>query len=166
MAAFNKIILMGNLTKDPELRYTGGGSAVCSFGLAVNRAYKTQTGELRDDTCFIDITAWGKTAENCKNYLRKGAPVLVEGYLRFETWVDKATGQHRSRHSVSAETVRFLGTGQQSADQEGQPSAAQYQNQQPSAPAPVQPQYQAPQPAAAPAPRPAPAPPQTPATPT
>lgn len=145
MAAFNKIILMGNLTKDPELRYTGGGSAVCSFRLAVNRAYKTQTGELRDDTCYIDITAWGKTGENCSNYLRKGAPVLVEGFLRFETWVDKATGQNRNRHSVSAEVVRFLGgpqnreTNDQSKSQYQQP-AAQPQYQQPVA----QPQYQQP----------------------
>ena len=160
MAAFNKVILMGNLTKDPELRYTGGGSAVCSFRLAVNRAYKTQTGELRDDTCYIDVTAWGKTGENCSNYLRKGSPVLAEGYLRYETWVDKATGGNRSRHSVSAETIRFLGGPQrdEEAQQSYQQSAPAYQVPQTSAQqynaAPVQPvqpvQYSAPAPSAAP----------------
>jgi single-strand DNA-binding protein len=112
MASFNKVILMGNLTRDPEVRYTPNGTAVCTLGLAVNRTYKTQTGELKEDPCFIDVIAWGKQAESCNNYLKKGAPVFVEGNLRLESWVDKASGQNRSKHSVSAENVRFLGSPQ------------------------------------------------------
>jgi single-strand DNA-binding protein len=157
MAAFNKIILMGNLTRDPELRYTGGGAAVCVLRLAINRAYKTQSGELRDDTCYIDATCWGKQAESCNNYLRKGAPVFVEGFLRYETWTDKASGQTRSRHSVSAENIRFLGAPQRdsggfsenpSPSQQGQASSQYSYNQQQSAP---QYQQRAPQQTAAPA---------------
>lgn len=114
MAAFNKVILMGNLTRDPEIRYTASGTAVCGLSLAVNRSYRTQSGELREDPCFIDVTAWSKQAESCHNYLRKGAPVFIEGSLRYETWTDKISGQSRSKHTVSAETVRFLGSPQQS----------------------------------------------------
>ena len=156
MAAYNKVILMGNLTRDPEIRYTGSGTAVCSLGLAVNRTYKTQSGELREDPCFIDVTAWGKQAESCNNYLKKGAPVFIEGTLRFETWTDKTSGQNRSKHTISADTVRFLGAPQQGSGG-FQDSPEQY-NQQPQrnempqgqpqyqAPKtqPAQPQYQAP----------------------
>ena len=178
MAAYNKVILMGNLTRDPELRYTGSGTAVCSLGLAVNRTYKTQSGELREDPCFIDITAWGKQAESCNNYLRKGAPVFVEGTLRLESWTDNASGQKRSKHTISADQVRFLGApqqgsggfkdnpgqfaqqGQQARPQGNQPAAKpQYQAPQSQ---PAQPQYQAP-PAAAPAAQPQQAAPQQPA---
>ena len=176
MAAYNKVILMGNLTRDPELRYTGSGTAVCQLGLAVNRTYKTQSGELREDPCFIDVTAWGKQAESCNNYLRKGAPVFIEGSLRLESWSDKNTGQNRSKHTISADQVRFLGSpqqgsggfkdnpgqfgqqGQRPAPQGGQPAQPQYQapapQAQPQAAPPVQPQYQAP--AAQPAPAAAP----------
>lgn len=151
MASFNKVLLMGNLTADPELRYTGSGAAVCTLRLAVNRSYKTQSGEMRDDTCFIDVSVWGKQAESSNNYLRKGAPVFVEGVLRFETWTDKNSGQNRSRHSVSAESVRFLGSPQRNNaqpdnnnsynQQQAAPQANSYQQaQQPAAPAaaPVQ----------------------------
>ena len=148
MAAYNKVILMGNLTRDPELRYTSSGTAVCQLGLAVNRTYKTQSGELREDPCFIDVTAWGKQAESCNNYLRKGAPVFVEGSLRLESWSDKTTGQNRSKHTISADQVRFLGAPQQGSggfkDNPGQfDSAPQGQSQYQSAS--QQPQYQAPQ---------------------
>ena len=169
MAAYNKVILMGNLTRDPELRYTGSGTAVCSLGLAVNRTYKTQSGELREDPCFIDVTAWGKQAESCNNYLKKGAPVFIDGTLRFETWTDKTSGQSRSKHTISADAVRFLGAPQQGSggfqdnlgqfSQQGQAPAPQGQSAQPRYPAPqnqpAKPQYQAP-PAQAPAPAPAP----------
>ena len=145
MAAYNKVILMGNLTRDPEIRYTGSGTAVCSLGLAVNRTYKTQSGELREDPCFIDVTAWGKQAESCNNYLKKGAPVFVEGTLRFETWTDKTSGQNRSKHTISADTVRFLGSPQQGGGG-FQDSPEQYSQQpQRSEPPQGQPQYQSPQ---------------------
>ena len=144
MAAYNKVILMGNLTRDPELRFTGSGTAVCSLGLAVNRTYKTQSGELREDPCFIDVTAWGKQAESCNNYLKKGAPVFVEGTLRFETWNDNATGQKRSKHTISADSVRFLGAPQQGSGG-FQDNPGQFAQQKQSQPAPAQPQYSAPQ---------------------
>ena len=81
MASFNKVILMGNLTRDPELRYTPGGSPVCSFGLAVNRRYR-QNDEWKEEVCFVDITVWGKQAENCNEYLSKGRPIMLEGRNR------------------------------------------------------------------------------------
>ncbi|MCM8528767.1 MAG: single-stranded DNA-binding protein [Lentisphaeraceae bacterium] len=147
MAAYNKVILMGNLTRDPELRYTGSGTAVCSLGLAVNRTYKTQSGELREDPCFIDVTAWGKQAESCNNYLKKGAPVFIEGTLRFETWTDKTSGQNRSKHTISADAVRFLGAPQQgSGGFQDNPGQFSQQGQAPRPQSqPAQPQYSAPQ---------------------
>ena len=106
MANFNKVLLMGNLTRDPELRYTANGAAVTGFGLAVNRKYK-QGDEWKDDVCFVDITVWGKQGENCAEYLSKGRPVFVEGYLRFSSW--ESDGQKRSKLEVVANTVQFLG---------------------------------------------------------
>ena len=106
MANFNKVLLMGNLTRDPELRYTANGAAVTGFGLAVNRKYK-QGDEWKDDVCFVDITVWGKPGENCAEYLSKGRPVFVEGYLRFSSW--ESDGQKRSKLEVVANTVQFLG---------------------------------------------------------
>ena len=97
MASLNKVFLLGNLTRDPEIRYTPSGAAVCSFGLAVNRRYTTSRGEDREDTCFVDCDAWGKWAEACKDYLRKGSPVLVEGRLRYDSWEDRESGRKRSR---------------------------------------------------------------------
>jgi single-strand DNA-binding protein len=142
MASYNKVILMGNLTRDPELRYTGSGTAVCGLGLAVNRTYKTQSGELKEDPCFIDVTAWGKQAESCNSYLKKGAPVFVEGTLRLESWTDKTSGQNRSKHTISAESVRFLGAPQSGSG--GFSDNPQTYQKQASAPAPAQPQYQQP----------------------
>ncbi len=98
---------MGNLTRDPELRYTASGSAVAGFGLAVNRKYK-QGDEWKDDVCFVDITAWGKQGENCAEYLSKGRPVFVEGYLKFSTW--ESDGQKRNKLEVVANSVQFLGS--------------------------------------------------------
>jgi single-strand DNA-binding protein len=109
MASLNKVFLVGNLTRDPELRRTPGGAVVCNFGLAVSRRYTTARGEDREDVCFVDIEAWGKWAEACKNYLAKGAPVLIEGRLRYDQWEDRETGQKRSRLSVTAERGQFLG---------------------------------------------------------
>ena len=144
MASFNKVILMGNLTRDPELRYTGSGTAVCGLGLAVNRTYKTQSGELKEDPCFIDVTAWGKQAESCNQYLKKGASVFVEGTIRLETWVDKNSGQNRSKHTISAESVRFLGAPQGGGSGASGGFSDNPQSYQKQSPAPAQPQYQQP----------------------
>jgi single-strand DNA-binding protein len=107
MASFNKVMLTGNLTRDPELRFTANGSAVASFGLAVNRKFK-QGDEWVDDVCFVDITVWGKQGENCAEYLSKGRPAFIEGYLKFSTW--ESDGQKRNKLEVVANTVQFLGS--------------------------------------------------------
>ena len=104
MASFNKVILVGNLTRDPELRYTPQGTAVCDLGLAVNQKHKD-----REETLFIDTTVWDRTAENCVKFLKKGSPVLVEGRLQEDQWEDKETGKTRSKMRVQANTVQFLG---------------------------------------------------------
>lgn len=124
MAGFNKVILMGNLTKDPELRYTPSGSSVCNFDLAVNRSYSNQAGERKEEVCFITIVAWGKQAEHCSQYLHKGRPVLVEGRLTQRSW-ETQEGQRRTKHEVVAERVQFLGRGKEQAasvEAEGIPS--------------------------------------------
>ena len=108
MASFNKVILMGNLTRDPELRYTPKGTAVTKIGLAVNRVWKTETGETKEEVTFVDIDIFGRTAENVSQYMRKGSPLLVEGRLRLDTWDDKQTNQKRSKLTVVGETVQFL----------------------------------------------------------
>src|ERR1700752_1833324 len=100
MASFNKVILVGNLTRDPELRYTPKGTAVAKIGLAVNRAWKSESGEMKEEVTFVDIDMFGRTAENVAQYMRKGSPLLVEGRLRLDTWEDKQTNQKRSRIGV------------------------------------------------------------------
>lgn len=109
MASFNKVILLGNLTRDPELRYTPSGSPVCSFDLAVDRSYTTQAGERRDEVCYITVVVWGKQAEACAEYLTKGRPTLVEGRLTQRSW-ETPEGQKRTKHEVVAERVQFLGS--------------------------------------------------------
>ena len=116
MASFNKVMLMGNLTRDPELRYTSNGSAVTSFGLAVNRKFK-QGDDWKEDVCFVDITVWGKQGENCAEYLSKGRPAFVEGRLQYSTW--ESDGQKKSKLDVVANTVQFLGS---RGDSQGSPS--------------------------------------------
>jgi single-strand DNA-binding protein len=110
MASFNKVILVGNLTRDPELRYTPKGTAIAKIGLAVNRKWKSETGEMKEEVTFVDVDTFGRTAENVGQYMRKGRPILIEGRLRLEQWDDKQSGQKRSRLSVVAETVQFLGS--------------------------------------------------------
>lgn len=109
MPNLNKVFLMGNVTRDPELRYIQSGTAVLTLGLAVNRRVKSADGQWKDEAAFIDVTVWGKQAENCAEYLAKGRPVLVEGHLRMDQWQDKKTGEKRSRLTVTAENVQFLG---------------------------------------------------------
>ena len=109
MASFNKVILMGNLTRDPEVRYTPKGSAVADIGLAVNRVYSTDNGEKREETTFVDVTLWGRTAEIAGEYLKKGRPVLIEGRLQLDSWDDKQSGQKRSKLKVIGESMQLLG---------------------------------------------------------
>jgi len=110
MASFNKVILVGNLTRDPELRYTPKGTAIAKIGIAVNRVWTAENGEKKEEVTFVDVDVFGRTAENVGQYMRKGRPILVEGRLRLDQWDDKQTGQKRSRLGVVAETVQFLGS--------------------------------------------------------
>lgn len=108
MASFNKVILAGNLTRDPELRYTPNGKAVTKLGLAVNRTWTSETGERREEVTFVDVDAFGRQAEVIAQYMRKGRPLLVEGRLKLDQWDDKQTGQKRSRLGVVLESFSFL----------------------------------------------------------
>lgn len=109
MASFNKVILMGNLTRDPELRYTPNGRPIAKLGIAVNRSWRTDQGEQREEVTFVDVDVFGRTAENVGQYMRKGRPILIEGRLRLDQWEDRNTGQKRSKLGVVAENVQFLG---------------------------------------------------------
>jgi len=108
MANLNKVFLIGNLTRDPELRYTPGGTAVANLGIAVNRKFKDSSGELKEEVCFLTVTVWDKQAEACCQYLKKGRPVFVEGVLQSRFW-ETNDGQKRSAIDVRAERVQFLG---------------------------------------------------------
>ncbi len=107
-ANFNKVILAGNLTRDPELRYTPQGTAIAKIGLAINRRYTGQDGQTKDETTFVDVDAFGKQAEVIGQYLKKGRPVLIEGRLKLDQWDDKTTGQKRSRLGVILESFQFI----------------------------------------------------------
>ncbi|MEM1221225.1 MAG: single-stranded DNA-binding protein [Verrucomicrobiota bacterium] len=107
MASFNKVILLGNLTRDPELRVTANGNSICKLGLAVSRAYSTKDGERREETTFVDIDAFGKQAEVISKYMRKGRPIMVEGRLKLDQW--ESDGQKRSKLSVVLENFQFVG---------------------------------------------------------
>ena len=108
MASFNKVILAGNLTRDPELRYSPNGKAIAKFALAVNRNWTTETGEKKEEVTFIDIDAFGRQAEVISQFMKKGRPLLVEGRLKLDQWDDKQTGQKRSRLGVVLESFTFL----------------------------------------------------------
>jgi single-strand DNA-binding protein len=110
MASFNKVILLGNLTRDPEVRYTPKGTAVTELGMAVNRVYSAENGEKREETTFVDVTLWGRTAEIAGEYLKKGRPVFIEGRLQLDTWDDKQSGQKRSKLKVVGEGLQLLGS--------------------------------------------------------
>lgn len=110
MASFNKVILVGNLTRDPEVRYTPKGSAVCDLGLAVNRQYSLENGEKREEVTFVDVVLWARLAEIAGEYLKKGRPVLIEGRLQLDSWDDKQSGQKRSKLRVIGETMQLLGS--------------------------------------------------------
>jgi single-strand DNA-binding protein len=109
MASFNKVILLGNLTRDPEVRYTPKGSAVCDLGIAVNRQYTLDSGEKREEVTFVDVVLWSRLAEIAGEYLKKGRPIFIEGRLQLDTWDDKQSGQKRSKLRVIGETMQLLG---------------------------------------------------------
>ena len=109
MASLNRVMLIGNLTRDPELRYIPNGSAVTSFTIAMNRVYKLQTGEKKEEVSFVRVVVWGRLAEVCNDYLKKGRPVFVEGRLQSRSWDDKNSGEKRSTLEVIAKNIQFLG---------------------------------------------------------
>ncbi len=109
MASFNKVILLGNLTRDPEVRYTPKGSAVCDLGIAINRQYTLDSGEKREEVTYVDVVLWSRLAEIAGEYLKKGRPIFIEGRLQLDTWDDKQSGQKRSKLRVIGETMQLLG---------------------------------------------------------
>ncbi len=111
MANLNKVMLIGNLTRDPELRVTPKGTAICTFSLAVNRKFRDESGADREEVTYVDIEAWGKAGENISKYCTKGRPLFVEGRLRLDQWEDKNTKEKRSRMKVVCENFQFLGSG-------------------------------------------------------
>jgi single-strand DNA-binding protein len=110
MASFNKVILLGNLTRDPEIRYTPKGSAVCDLGIALNRQYTLDNGERREEVTYVDVVLWARLAEIAAEYLKKGRPVFIEGRLQLDTWDDKQSGQKRSKLRVIGENMQLLGS--------------------------------------------------------
>lgn len=136
MPSFNQVTLMGNLTRDPELRYTPQGIAVCDLALAVNRKFTKKDGEMVDEVVFVDITCWNKLAEIAAEFLKKGRPLLVSGRLAQDRWEEEGTGKKRSKLLVVAETFQFLGSGSKddAAPEGGAPAE---EAAAPEAPAPV-----------------------------
>jgi single-strand DNA-binding protein len=132
MAYLNKVFLIGNLTRDPELRVTPKGTAICQFGLAVNRQFKDESGQMRDETTFVDIEAWGKQGELVSKYLTKGSPAMVEGRLKLDQWEDKTSGQKRSKLKIVLDNVQFLGRPGGAGG--GAPSAGAEEGGQPASP--------------------------------
>ena len=116
MASFNKVFIMGNLARDPDFRNTPNGSPVCKITVASSRKNRNT-----EETCFVDVTVWGKPAENCRQYLSKGSAVLVEGYLKKDTWQDRNTGENRSKIGVVAENVQFMSSGKRDSNSNQQP---------------------------------------------
>jgi single-strand DNA-binding protein len=125
VAGFNKVILIGNLTKNPELRYTPSGTPVASFGLAINRRFR-QGEELKEEVCYVDIVVFGKQAEHCGQYLSKGNGVIVDGRLQQRRW-ETEDGQKRSKHEVVAQTVTFLPKRPDSGGEPGAPDESGYE---------------------------------------
>jgi single-strand DNA-binding protein len=132
MASYNRVILMGNLTRDPEYRQLASGQAVCRLSLASNRQFKNrQSDSMVQEVLYVDIDVWGAQAESCRQYLQKGRPILVEGRLKYDTWQDQ-NGQTRSKHSIVAERVQFLGSqganlDEEAASKEAEPEPSNFQ---------------------------------------
>ena len=129
MAGLNRCILIGNLTEDPELRYTQSGTARTRFSIAINRRYKGRDGNMQDDTTFVPIVVWGPQAENCANYLSKGRQICVDGRLRIDSFTTEE-GERRKVAEVVAESVQFLGGGRRDGDSGGAPAGGGHQQQQ------------------------------------
>lgn len=110
MANLNKVMLIGNLTRDPEIKYTPKGSAIAELGLAINRYWTTESGEKKEETTFVNVTLWGRQAEIAKEYLTKGKPVYIEGRLQLDTWDDKTTGEKKSKLKVTGDQMQLLGS--------------------------------------------------------
>jgi len=119
----NKLSLAGNLTKDPELRYTPKGAAVCKFGIAINRSWKSESGEKKEEVTFVDVDAFGRTAESITQYFKKGRGIYIEGRLKLDAWDDKQTGQKRSKLGVIAESFQFTDSKQSDDAPRERPSA-------------------------------------------
>jgi single-strand DNA-binding protein len=155
MPSLNKVMLMGNITRDPEVRYTPKGTAVTDISLAVNRTYTLDDGERREETTFVDVTYWGRQAEVIGEYMKKGRPIYIEGRLQLDQWEDKNTGQQRSRLKVVGDNFQFLGSregggggqggGGQSYQQTAPQQAAPQQAEQPGPPQESAPQQAAPE---------------------
>lgn len=138
MANYNKVILIGNLTRDPQLSYTPSQTAVVELGLAVNRKWKSQDGQARDETCFVELKAFGRPAETINQYMSKGRPILVEGRLQFQQWTAQ-DGTKRSKHVVIVENFQFLGGRPEGSTQPQNAAASQQPQGGSSSPAPVPP---------------------------
>lgn len=126
MPNYNKVILMGNLTRDPEVRYTSGGTAIAKLGMAINRTWSNKEGQKQEETTFVDVDAFGRQAEVIGQYLKKGRPVMIEGRLKLDQWDDKQTGAKRSKLGVVLEGFQFLdsrGEGGGGGEYSGGPSA-------------------------------------------
>lgn len=108
MAGYNRVVMVGNLTRDPELKYIPSGTALCKFGIATSKKFKRGDGTFSEDVCFITVVAWGKRGEVVAEHLKKGSQVLVEGQLKFSTWQDDKGGKH-SKHEINADNIVFLG---------------------------------------------------------
>lgn len=121
MANFNKVLLMGNLTRDPEVRYTPKGTAIATIGLAVNRTWTTEGGEKKEEVTFVDVEVWGRQAETIGQYMSKGRPLFIEGRLKLDQWDDKESGQKRSKLKVVCENFQFIGAPKGGGDVSDQP---------------------------------------------
>ena len=117
MSGYNRIIMMGNLTRDPEFKSLPSGQTVCRLGLACNRQFKGKGDTMGSEVCFVDVDVWGNQAENCHKYLVKGRQVLIEGRLKLDTWQDQE-GQRRNKHSIVADRVTFIRSGAYNQDEE------------------------------------------------
>jgi len=135
MASFNKVILAGNLTRDPELRYASNGRAIAKFGLAISRNWTTETGEKKEEVTFVDVDAFGKEAEHIGQYFKKGRPILFEGRLRLDTWDDKQTGQKRNKLNVVLERFSFIDSNRAGEGGDGADSGVPRSRPAPSRPA-------------------------------
>lgn len=145
MAYLNKCFLIGNLTRDPELRVTPKGTSIAAFGIAINRQFRDDAGNTRDETTFVDVEAWGKQADLVAKYLAKGAPVMIEGRLKLDEWTDKTSGQKRQKLKVVLDNVQFIGRksdGTPAEMRDGEQAPQQRQDARPATP-PQSPQFAA-----------------------